>query len=68
MTEILDRAAVAARLGIDPDSVTRYVHRKQMPAPDGRAGQSPWWYETTIAEWEPTRPGQGAGGGRPRSR
>ncbi len=63
---ILDRAAVAARLGIHPDSVTRYINRGQCPEPDGRAGQSPWWHEATIYGWIANRPGRGAGGGRPR--
>lgn len=63
---ILDRAAVAARLGIHPDSVTRYIHRGQCPTPDGRAGRSPWWHAATIDAWIANRPGRGAGGGRPR--
>lgn len=65
---ILDRAAVAARLGIHPDSVTRYRKRRThpFPEPDGRAGQSDWWYEATIDAWIASRPGSGAGGGRPR--
>ena len=65
---ILDRAALAARLGIHPDSITRYLARRWVPAPDGHAGRSPWWYKATIDAWEPTRPGQGAGGGRPRKK
>lgn len=36
-----------------------------LPPPDGHAGRSPWWLETTIEEWEKRRPGRGAGGGRP---
>jgi predicted DNA-binding transcriptional regulator AlpA len=56
---ILDRAAVAARLGIHPDSVTRYMHRGQCPPPDGHAGRSPWWHEATIEAWILGRPGPG---------
>jgi predicted DNA-binding transcriptional regulator AlpA len=63
---ILDRAAVAERLGIHRDSVTRLINRGQCPEPDGRAGQAPWWYEATITAWIASRPGRGAGGGRPR--
>jgi hypothetical protein len=63
---ILDRAAVAARLGIHPDSVTRYRRRPGFPEPDGRSGQSDWWYEATIFAYIASRPGSGAGGGRPR--
>ena len=63
---ILDRAALAARLGIHPDSVTREVHRSQIPRPAGRIGHLPYWYEDDLAAWEKTRPGRGAGAGRPR--
>ena len=76
---VLDRAAVATRLGVEPESVTQYLYRTRqrltenrplriwdMPLPDGYIGQSPWWYESTIAAWLASRPGQGVGGGRPR--
>ncbi|MCX5046243.1 hypothetical protein OG921_24020 [Aldersonia sp. NBC_00410] len=36
-----------------------------LPEHDERIGGSPVWYLATIRTWEPTRPGQGAGGGRP---
>jgi predicted DNA-binding transcriptional regulator AlpA len=64
--QILDRAAVAARVGVAAKSVTRYWERGQMPQPDGWVSGRPWWYETTIEEWLANRPGRGAGGGRPR--
>jgi len=60
---ILDRQAVADRLRIKPDSVTRYVNRGQCPEPDGKVGRAPWWYEATIDAWIAARPGHG---GRPR--
>ena len=40
------------------------------PAPDGYQGKSPWWHKKRrmeILTWAAERPGQGAGGGRPRS-
>lgn len=52
----LDRAAVAARYGIKPASVTREVKRGSLPPPDGRIGGSPWWWSSTLEEW--TRPGR----------
>jgi hypothetical protein len=64
---VLDRDSLAARLGIDPGSVTRYVHRGDGPEPDGHIGSSPWWYEKTVSEWLANRPGRGAGGGRRKS-
>lgn len=39
------------------------------PAPDKRMGKSPTWLReraAEIIEWRDSRPGQGAGGGRPR--
>lgn len=57
----LDRAAVAARYGILPASVTREVQRGSLPEPDGYMARSPWWWSTTLDAW--TRPGRT---GRPR--
>ena len=40
------------------------------PAPDGYQGKAPWWRKERRAEiltWAAERPGQGVGGGRPRS-
>lgn len=74
MTAILDRAAVAGLLGIDAETVTRYLHRYpaghafEFPRPDGRIGRSPYWNAgrtTEIAAWR--GPGRGAGAGRPRA-
>ncbi len=39
------------------------------PKPDGYQGPSPWWNldrRDEILTWRDSRPGQGAGGGRPR--
>jgi hypothetical protein len=68
----LDRDAVAARYGIRPSTVTRYMHpdraRYKFPPPDGRIGGHPWWYETTLDAFDKIRPGKGAGAGRPRKK
>lgn len=80
--EILDRAAVAALLGIpDPATITRYLRASRpdgryashpFPAPDGfLAGRAPWWRATRADElkaWAAARPGRGVGGGRPRAK
>ena len=55
-TQQLDRAAVAARYGIQPASVTREVKRGSLPPPDGRLCRSPWWWSSTLDEWK--RPGR----------
>lgn len=69
-TTMLDQAAVAARLGVTPASVQRYraADRSQyrFPDPDGYLGRTPWWWSTTIDTWAASRPGKGAGAGRPR--
>ena len=59
-TTQLDRAAVAARYGIQPQTVTIEVRRGSLPKPDGYIGRSPWWWSTTLDGW--TRPGRA---GRP---
>lgn len=69
---ILGRVALAARLGIHPDHVTRLTRRSEkligegrslepwdFPPPDVRLGQGPGWYVTTIERWEPHRRDRG---------
>jgi hypothetical protein len=67
--EMLDTAGVAARLGVKTETVRRYMmaDRAQygFPEPDGQVGQSKWWWSTTIDRWVRSRPGKGAGAGRP---
>jgi predicted DNA-binding transcriptional regulator AlpA len=66
MSGLLDRAAAAARLGIHPDSITRYRNSPEVyafPEPDGQLGRSPGWYAQTIDDWQAARPGRT---GRPR--
>lgn len=78
-TPVLDLAAIAKRQGWTL-TTARTLHKRatrrrrdqatrrgDLPPPDGHAGRSPWWYETTITAWERARPGRGTGGGRPRN-
>jgi hypothetical protein len=37
-----------------------------MPAEDQKIGPSPYWKMSTYRAWEKSRPGKGAGGGRPK--
>lgn len=46
---------VAAFLGVEQSTVRAYRTRGEMPPPDGRVSNSPWWWRTTIEGWE--RPG-----------
>lgn len=77
-TEWLDIADIAELLGIGVPSARTYHQRARqnerdgqpkpgdMPAPDRHFGRSPAWKSETITEWMQQRPGQGAGGGRPK--
>ena len=69
--EQLDIAAVARMLGVTPETITRYrqpdrADKYRFPPEDGKIGRSPWWYRETIEKWRKSRPGMGAGAGRPR--
>lgn len=59
MTDLLDRAAVAKLLNVDPATVSSYVSRGQMPPPDLRLGSAPVWYRETVERWMRSRRGQG---------
>ena len=60
----LDRAA--SYCGLARASFSTYVSRGYGPKPDVKIGGSPAWTRATLREWKKNRPGQGAGGGRPR--
>ena len=67
MDRYLDVADIARMLGVKPESVSQYRWRDpSFPEPDitlsGRSG----WREAKIRAWIASRPGRGAGGGRPR--
>jgi hypothetical protein len=57
---------IAETLGVQVGSVRQYLTRGEAPAPDGYLGRTPWWRPETVDAWLTSRPGQGAGGGRPR--
>lgn len=58
----LSLTEVAERLNITKGALARY----KLPEPDVNVGSTRGWSEQTIDEWNAARPGQGAGGGRPR--
>ena len=62
---LLTTREAATLAGVTPASWRSYVSRGDAPQPDGRLGVTPWWRESTIRRWQKSRPGQGAGGGRP---
>ncbi|RCG19161.1 hypothetical protein DQ384_38085 [Sphaerisporangium album] len=57
-------ADIARHLGIGVRSVRTYRTAKILPKEDRMIGRTPVWRPSTITGWQ--RPGQGAGGGRPR--
>jgi len=66
-TLYLDTAAVAKMLGVRRETVSRYKHDdRSFPAPDIVLSGRPGWLLESIEAWRAQRPGQGAGGGRPR--
>lgn len=68
---------LAEALGVTYNSARTYhgraeINRRRgtpkdgdLPPPDRKFGRSPVWHPETIQNWLPTRPGRGAGGGRP---
>lgn len=75
--DMVDMQGIAEILGATLGSVQTYHTRAKrnrrnsnprpgdLPPPDGKFGNSPVWYRETIMRWKESRPGRGAGGGRP---
>jgi hypothetical protein len=64
-----DMQQIADYLGVKLRTVWTYRTRATLPAEDRKFGNSPAWRPATIITWNTTgRPGQGAGGGRPRKK
>lgn len=64
----LDTAALAARVGLSPDTIRTYRRRTPhlVPEPDVMVGEFAGWLPETVDAWLAQRPGPGVGGGRPR--
>jgi hypothetical protein len=52
----LNRAEVAERIGVKPDTLSRY----KLPPADVTVGDVRGWLPTTIDAWQRQRPGRGA--------
>ncbi len=59
----LDIPGVAEYASLSPATIRTMVRDGKMPSPDGKMGQSQWWWESTIDAWQQTRPTVG----RPKS-
>jgi hypothetical protein len=65
--DLVDTSGAAALLGVEPTSVTRYRARREgFPEPLRHFGGAPVWTREQILDWAASRPGRGAGGGRPK--
>jgi len=69
-SEYMSQTDVARALGVARNTVTVWRARyPDFPRPDATVGGVPGWLPRRLAEiraWRDSRPGQGAGGGRPR--
>jgi hypothetical protein len=45
----------AAYVGLPPSSWRVYVARGEAPAPDGKIGNSNWWWRDTLDKWKQER-------------
>lgn len=53
----LDLRATAELLGLALVTMRTYHRDGRLPKEDGRFGTIPWWYTSTILEWQANRPG-----------
>ena len=53
--DLLGIADVAELAGTKEKTISAYLARHQMPAPDGRIGRTPYWKRKTIEAWLVTR-------------
>jgi hypothetical protein len=56
----LSRTELAERIGVKPDTLSRY----KLPEPDAMIGATRGWLPETVDAWNAARPGRGAGTGR----
>lgn len=55
MIRYLSRAELAERIGVKPDTLSRY----KLPEPDAMIGNTRGWTEATVEAWSAQRPGRG---------
>lgn len=59
--QMIDIYDISEMLGVEPESVSRMMHRGEMPEPQHRAGKhGAMWTRPVIEHWITTRPGRGA--------
>ncbi len=68
-TRYFSTAEIAHEFGVTRQTVQYWRRSPTFPKPDANIGEVPGWLPhrmTEIQTWHANRPGQGAGGGRPR--
>lgn len=69
-TRYIGTADIAREFGVTRQTVQHWRKRhSDFPEPDAEINHAPLWLPGRMPEiraWEASRPGQGAGGGRPR--
>lgn len=66
----ISTADIAHEFGVTRQTVQYWRRSLSFPKPDATTGNVPGWLPermTEIKAWRANRPGQGAGGGRPRN-
>lgn len=58
--QYLSRGQLAERIGVQPDSLSKY----RLPEPDALVGRMPGWLPATVDAWNAARPGRGNWRGR----
>ena len=56
----LSSVEAAAVAGVKPSTWRDYVAKGRAPLPNGKIGNSNWWYRSTVEQWKASRPGRGA--------
>lgn len=56
---LLSVREAAARIGVQPRTISRYRTRGELPQPDEVVSGRPRWRGSTIDSWAQTRPGRG---------
>ncbi|MDO5067429.1 MAG: helix-turn-helix domain-containing protein [Propionibacteriaceae bacterium] len=56
---------IAVLLGLSKSTINNYRSTGRFPPEDGVVGGStPYWWPSTVRDWQRNRPGKGAGAGR----
>jgi hypothetical protein len=69
LDELLTLDDIAVAMGWTPATAAKQRQRPApvgLPEPDAHIGRTPVWFRVSFERWQASRPGRGAGGGRPK--